>query len=217
MRIVSRTEWGANPRSLPTATMRLPATEVYLHHSVSTVTDYPIADMRSIERIGLTRFGQFSYSFVVHPHDGEIFEGCGLRRGAHTSQKNSTSFGICWAGNYEERAPKAQQIDATRWLINELTKQGHLVPGAPIRGHRDTGFATACPGQKLYAMLDVIRHPWQGDTTVPDDPNVHQAQAPIVAFEVTPSGEGYYIVTADGAIFAFGDAKYLGRVVAPTQ
>ena len=66
-------------------------------------------------------------------------------------------------------------------------------------------------------MLDVIRHPWQGDTTVPDDPNVHQAQAPNVAFEVTPSGHGYYEVTADGAIFAFGDATYLGRVRAPTS
>lgn len=53
---------------------------------------------------------------------------------------------------------------------------------------------------------------------MPDaDPNVHQAQAPIVAFEVTPSGNGYYVVTADGAVFAFGDAKYLGRVVTPTR
>ena len=218
MRIISREEWGADPRSLPSSAMRLPATEVFIHHSVSTVTDYPIADMRSIERIGITRFGQFSYSYVIHPHDGEILEGCGLQRGAHTSQKNSTSFGICWAGNYEDRQPKVQQLDATRWLIAELTRQGHLVPGAPIRGHRDTGFATACPGSKLYAMLDVIRHPWE--ETVPDDPNLPNLPdikwfLPIVGSDGVC--KGYYIVSSDGQLHAFGPgAPFYGRSEVPS-
>lgn len=212
--IIARSVWGAKPASLPRASMALPATGVFIHHSVTPVSPDPYADVRAIESIGLERFGQFSYSYVIHPRDGEVLEGCGLRRGAHTAGRNSTSFGICWAGNYEERSPKAQQIDATRRLIAELTRAGHLAVGAPVLGHRDV-FATACPGQKLYAVLDVIRHPWEGAPAMPDDPNVHQAQAPIVAFEVTPSGNGYYVVTADGAVFAFGDARYLGRVEAP--
>lgn len=212
-RIIPRHEWGANSRSLPAAAMRLPARTVFIHHSVTPVTPDPYLDMKTIERVGLDRFNQFSYSFVIHPRDGEILEGCGVKRGAHTAGRNSDSFGICWAGNYEERAPKAQQIDSTRWLINELGRQGLLAGGADILGHRDV-YATACPGSKLYAVLDVIRHPWEG--TVPDDdPNVHQAQAPIIAFEATPTGKGYWIVTADGAVFAFGDAAYLGRVRVP--
>jgi hypothetical protein len=195
--------------------MRLPATQVFIHHSVTAVTSMPFADMRAIESIGMQRFGQFPYSYCIHPQDGQILEGCGLLRGAHTAGRNSTSFGICWIGNYEERAPKVQQLDATRALIDRLTRDGHLAPGAAILGHRDV-YATACPGRRLYDMLDVIRHPWGG--TMPDaDPNVHQAQARIVAFEPTPTGNGYWVVTADGAIFAFGDAKYLGRVVAPTS
>jgi N-acetylmuramoyl-L-alanine amidase len=214
--IIARSVWGAKPASLPKIPMRLPATQVFIHHSVTAVTPDPYADMRMIEATGLQRFGQFSYNFCVHPRDGEVLEGCGLQRGAHTSRRNSTAFGICWIGNYEDRLPKAQQLDATRRLIHQLTRQGHLLPGADILGHRDV-MATACPGRKLYGMLDVIRHPWEGAPPVPDDPNVHQAQAPIVAFEVTPSGEGYYVVTADGAVFAFGDAKYLGRVKAPTS
>lgn len=213
MRIVLRHEWGASSRSLPATAMRLPASQVFIHHSVTGVTGDPYLDMRTIEKIGLERFNQFSYSYVVHPKDGTVMEGCGLKRGAHTARWNSTSFGICWVGNYDERNPTVQQLDATRWLISDLTKRGHLLPGADILGHLDV-FATACPGQKLYDVLDVIRHPWEG-TTVPDDPNVHQAQAPIVAFEATPTGNGYWIVTADGAVFAFGDAKYLGRVNAP--
>lgn len=214
--IIARSVWGASPGSLPTTPMRLPATQVFIHHSVTAVTPDPYTDMRVIEKVGLQRFGQFPYSFCVHPKDGEILEGCGLLRGAHTAQRNSTSFGICWIGNYEQRAPKVQQIDATRRLIHRLTADGHLLPGADILGHRDV-YKTACPGQGLYDLLDVIRHPWEG--TMPDtsDPNVHHAQAPVVALEVTPSGDGYWIVTADGAVFAFGDARYHGRVVAPSR
>lgn len=198
--------------------MALPATSVRIHHSVTSVTTSPVADVQTIERIGLQRFNQFSYSYVVHPHDGEIFEGCGLRRGAHTAGQNSTSFGICWIGNYDERVPKVQQLDATRWLIHHLTERGHLVPGASVLGHRDVQ-STACPGRRLYEMLDVIRHPWEVPT-VPDDSNappVHKAQAPIIAFEPTPTGNGYWIVTRDGAVFSFGDAKYHGRVEAPVS
>lgn len=195
--------------------MRLPATAVFIHHTVTDPTSDLYSDMRAIESIGMQRFGQFPYSYVVHPHDGEVLEGCGLMRGAHTKDRNSISFGIAWVGNYNERLPKVQQLDATRQLIHDLTKQGHLAPGAPISGHRDV-YATACPGSKLYGMLDVIRHPWEGTQPMPEE-NIPQAQARIVAFEVTPSGNGYYVVTADGAVFAFGDAKYLGRVAAPTQ
>lgn len=210
--IIARSVWGASPISLPRYEMRLPATQVFIHHSVTSVTADPYRDMRSVEAVGLDRFGQFPYSYCIHPHDGEVLEGCGLKRGAHTSRRNSTAFGICWIGNYDERAPKVQQIDTTRRLIDLLTRQGYLTPGADIQGHRDVA-STACPGRLVYDLLPVIRHPWEG--TMPDEPKVHQAQAPIVAFEATPTGNGYWIVTADGAVFAFGDAQYHGRVTAP--
>jgi hypothetical protein len=97
VRIVPRAEWGASSRSLPATAMRLPASQVFIHHSVTSVTPDPYLDMRTIEAVGISRFNQFSYSFVVHPHDGEIMEGCGLKRGAHTARWNSTSFGVCFA------------------------------------------------------------------------------------------------------------------------
>lgn len=151
--------------------MKLPATAVFIHHSVTPITNDPAADMRIIETIGLQRFGQFSYSYCVHPRDGEVLEGCGIRRGAHTSNRNSTSFGICWVGNYEERAPKVQQIDATRWLIAELKKEGHLAADATVFGHRDV-YSTACPGSKLYALLGDIRKPWVATTPQSSAPPV---------------------------------------------
>lgn len=209
-RIVTRAEWGAVKASLPSAKMKLPAGAIFLHHSVTPTTDDPIRDMRSIERIGLSRFNQFSYSYVIHPHDGEIFEGCGLRRGAHTAGRNSTSFGICWCGNYDERAPKVQQVEATRWLIRHLIDEGHLSPRAPIFGHRDVG-STACPGSKLYALLNAIRVPW-GGTMPADDPNRPNVNAPISGIAATPTGKGYWLVGMDGGVFAFGDAENFGNV-----
>jgi hypothetical protein len=38
----------------------------------------------------------------------------------------------------------------------------------------------------------------------------HHLNAPIVAIAATPSGQGYWLVAADGGIFAFGDAVFDG-------
>ena len=208
--IIARTVWGASPASLSPTRMRLPATQVFIHHSVTPVTDNLTADMRAIESVGLQRFGQFPYSYCVHPHDGEVLEGCGLQRGAHTAQRNSTSFGICWIGNYDERGPKIQQIEATRRLIHHLTAEGWLLPGADILGHRDVS-RTACPGQKVYDLLGPIRIPWEGPMPA-DDPNRQNSNAPITGIAATPTGNGYWLCAADGGVFAFGDAEFFGNV-----
>lgn len=39
-----------------------------------------------------------------------------------------------------------------------------------------------------------------------------QLSKPIVDAEVTPSGQGYWLMGADGGIFSFGDAPFKGRV-----
>lgn len=207
--IIARSVWGASSTSLPPASMSLPATAVYIHHSATPVTNNLYADMRHIERVGIQRFGYISYSYVIHPRDGEILEGAGIRRGAHTAQRNSTSFGICWAGDYNVRAAKVQQIEATRWLIDHLIDRGRLLPNAKIYGHRDVG-STACPGDNLYKMLPVLRVPWEGP--MPDDPNRPNVNAPIAGIAATPTGKGYWLVGMDGGVYAFGDAVYLGNV-----
>lgn len=207
MTIITRTQWGANPTSLPPVGMSLPASRVFIHHSVTAVSSDPLADQRVIERIGLQRFGQFSYSYNIHPRDGEILEGCGLRRGAHTAGQNSSSFGICWVGDYTHRVPKVQQLDATRWLIYELKRRGMLRADAMILGHRDTGFATACPGAKLHAMLTTLRKPWglPEEVTPMWDPPLQ-----VAAFLPYWAGSGGYMLLTDGGIGAVGDAPFRG-------
>ena len=45
-----------------------------------------------------------------------------------------------------------------------------------------------------------------------DDPNRINVNAPIVGMAATPTGKGYWLVAADGGIFAFGDAGFFGNV-----
>ena len=45
-----------------------------------------------------------------------------------------------------------------------------------------------------------------------DDPNRVNVNAPIVGMASTPTGRGYWLVAADGGVFAFGDAVMLGNV-----
>lgn len=225
MTIIARSVWGAKQASLPKDPMRLPASQLYVHHSVTDVTDDPYADMRTIERINMADYGHFAYSYVIHPKNGEILEGAGLRKGAHTKRSNSTSFGVCHVGNYQDRNPNVQQIESTRWLIGHLTDQGWLLPGADILGHRDLildgkPYATACPGNKLYAVLDMIRYPWE--ETMPDNPDLPNLPdikffIPIVNAQ-TGEARGYYIVSSDGQLHAFGPgAPFFGRSEVPSQ
>lgn len=222
MRIASRNEWGASPGSLPAKRMTLPATAVYLHHSVTQVSVHPAADMRAIESVGLARFGQFPYSFVVHP-DGTILEGCGTRVGAHTAGRNSTSFGICLIGNYQDRAVTVHQLDAVRWLVAHLIGTGKLKPGIyPTGGHRDVK-ATACPGDKAYRLLDVMRVPWtEHETPTPkepamaDDPSLPNIEGPLTLHILSDQAgncTGYAVFgTMTGEIHGHGPGwRYHGR------
>ena len=45
-----------------------------------------------------------------------------------------------------------------------------------------------------------------------DDPNRPNSNAPIVGGFATPTGQGYWLVAADGGVFAFGDARFMGNV-----
>lgn len=160
MTIVTRAEWGAVSEQARPA-MRLPAVAVWLHHSVTTPTWDPHADMRTIQQIGISRFGYLSYSYAVSPN-GTILEGQGTRVGAHTANQNSTSFGVVLIGNYQNLRVTDAQVDAVRWLVAHLIERKALKAGVyPTDGHRNApGAATACPGNWAMQRLPEMRVPW---------------------------------------------------------
>ena len=50
------------------------------------------------------------------------------------------------------------------------------------------------------------------EPTMPPD---HAAPAPPVGITATPSGNGYWILLANGDVYGFGDAQYLGKIHEP--
>lgn len=60
------------------------------------------------------------------------------------------------------------------------------------------------------AVVEGFRY--QGGPMPADDPNRLNVNAPIVGMAATPTGRGYWLVAADGGVFAFGDAEMLGNV-----
>lgn len=161
--IIPRSFWG--PRyddgDIP---LSGPALEVFVHHTVTATLSEnatqadEVAQMRSLEATGQTRFGHgISYNVLVFP-SGRAYQGVSFnRRGAHTDGRNSTTRSICFVGNFEEHQPTQAALETARSIYH--SGKGSLwVEDAPLYGHRDLK-ATACPGRHVYAQLPFLRTP----------------------------------------------------------
>lgn len=156
MKVVTRSEWGATAKLGPP--MTLPVSELWLHHSVTQLTDDPHADMKVIERIGVSRFGRFSYSWAYHAKARLLLEGAGNTVGAHTAGRNSTSLGLVLIGDYTNEILTDDGVADLRWAVQWLIAGNRLKPGVyPTGGHRDLK-ATACPGNNAYGRIADIQH-----------------------------------------------------------
>ncbi|MCM2579220.1 peptidoglycan recognition protein family protein [Streptomyces meridianus] len=184
--IVTRAGWGADeklrePGFRYTSTVKA----AFVHHSASgngySCSQAP-ALIRSIYRYHVKSNGwrDVGYNFFVDKC-GKIYEGRagGVVQpvmGAHTLGFNSNTMGIAVLGTFTSAAPPKAALDGvaklTAWKLGlfgrnpggttTLTsaggkyKAGTKVKMKVISGHRD-GFATECPGAKLYAKLGTIR------------------------------------------------------------
>lgn len=154
-RVIPRSEWGARaPRS--TSPLSSTSNGVFIHHTVGPSPDTlseSKAEMRNIQRFHMDSRGwnDIAYSFVVD-ENGNVFEGRGKGvAGAHTQGYNSTSYAICFMGNYETQQPTNAAIAAARWVRREYLRLGDK----PLRAHSQVN-STACPGRNLRARLGDI-------------------------------------------------------------
>jgi hypothetical protein len=163
---LTRQEW--MPAAPLVGVMTLPARGVFVHHSVTRQTEPAFSAVRTIERIGIARFGRMSYSAVGHRD--VLIEGAGDSIGAHTGgfaapgvSWNRVSYGYCFVGNYDNDQLTDKQISDfgrwCRWAVNT----GRLVPGFALRPHRDVK-STACPGRNvLFRWPDLVNAAHQED------------------------------------------------------
>ncbi len=186
-RIITRKGWGADERIREknfayTKTVKA----AFVHHSASG-NNYSCSQagsvLRSIYRYHVKSSGwrDFGYNFAVDKC-GNIYEGRagGVAKpvlGAHTRGFNANSTGIAVLGTYSRSNPPKAAVNAiarlTAWKLGlygadpsgttvltsgggNLYKKGTEVRLRVISGHRD-GFATDCPGSRLYGKLGTAR------------------------------------------------------------
>ncbi|MEV5136240.1 peptidoglycan-binding domain-containing protein [Streptomyces syringium] len=150
--IVSRSEWGAKPwDGTPDSVPLSRRTEFFIHydganHIAATGKAVPQAIDRQHHAQGWAGIG---YNFVVD-QNGQVFEGRGWAlQGAHCPNHNVSGIGVQIAIGGDQE-PSAKALSAARALYDEACrKTGRKLA---MKGHKD-GFATLCPGGKLYAWV----------------------------------------------------------------
>ncbi|MFJ5733631.1 N-acetylmuramoyl-L-alanine amidase [Streptomyces paradoxus] len=185
--IVTRRGWGANEGLRESGfryTKKVKA--AFVHHTASG-NNYRCSQVpsliRSIYRYHVKSMGwrDIGYNFLIDKC-GKIYEGRagGVAKpvlGAHTLGFNSNSMGIAVLGSYGATKPSKSAVEAvarlTAWKLglyrmnpkgktylksagSNLHRKGKKVRLNVISGHRD-GFATECPGRKLYGELGSAR------------------------------------------------------------
>lgn len=159
MKLVTRAQWGARPWREPSGSIRYagPRRGVKVHYLGTPYTSRRhsgcSAYVRSLQASHMDRNGwsDLGYSFVVCEH-GSVFEGRGLKRrnsaNGNTSL-NEAHYAVC-ALHGTNGQPGAALLDGLRDAIDYCRVNGPC--GSEIKGHRD-GYATACPGEPLYAWV----------------------------------------------------------------
>ncbi|MEU2669873.1 peptidoglycan recognition protein [Streptomyces sp. NPDC007164] len=186
-RIVTRKGWGADEKLRERKfvyTSKVKA--AFIHHS-ATGNNYKCSQapsvLRGIYRYHVKSSGwrDIGYNFAVDKC-GNIYEGRagGVTKavlGAHTLGFNTNSMGIAVLGTFTKSNPPAAAVNAvaklTAWKLglfganprgkvtlvsggSNKYKKGRKVKLNVISGHRD-GFATECPGARLYKKLGSAR------------------------------------------------------------
>lgn len=186
-RIITRKGWGADEKLREKNFGYTKSVKAaFVHHSASG-NNYRCSQagsvLRSIYRYHVKSSGwrDFGYNFAVDKC-GNIYEGRagGVAKpvmGAHTLGFNTNSTGIAVLGSFGSSKPPAAAVNAvarlTAWKLGlyganprgttylksgggNLYKKGRNVRLHVISGHRD-GFATECPGIRLYNKLGKAR------------------------------------------------------------
>ncbi|MFK0285590.1 peptidoglycan recognition protein [Streptomyces sp. NPDC090499] len=186
-RIVTRRGWGADESLREKGFVYTGKVKVAFVHHTDSGNGYRCSDapsvIRGIYRYHVVSMGwrDIGYNFLVDKC-GTVYEGraggvAKAVRGAHTLGFNNNSMGIAVIGTFGSHKPPAAAVTGiarlTAWKLGlfganpkgktylksgggNLYPKGKNVRLNVISGHRD-GYATDCPGAKLYAKLGSAR------------------------------------------------------------
>lgn len=152
-----RNEWGAKAPKKALQSMQLPVSAVFLHHTVTRVSDDSIGDMQRVTNYAA--YIDVPYNVVVHPN-GDIFTGRYLNGvpalGAHTGGHNARSLGLALIGNYVNSQPSEAAIASLAHVLNSWVAKGYITRTFTFKAHKDAPYATACAGTNLIDQMAKI-------------------------------------------------------------
>ena len=178
MKLVTRDQLGWPASAAPSQTSTKGVKVHYEGTAVSTrlLTDHDacIAEWKAIRKSHLANtkenYSDIAYNYGACPH-GYLLEGRGIgkRTGANGNQDlNKAHYAIVGlVGSEGLTEPTDAMLGAIRDGIELLRKHG---AGTEIKGHKD-GYATACPGPKLYAWVQKGAPRPGGTVTQPSQPS----------------------------------------------
>ncbi|MEV5236496.1 N-acetylmuramoyl-L-alanine amidase [Streptomyces pseudogriseolus] len=161
MKLVSRSQWGARAYRTPNGATPYGRARrgVKLHYLGTAYSDRPheqcAAYVRQLQAQHMDGNGwsDIGYSFVVCTH-GYVYEGRGLKRrnsANGSTTLNDQDYAVCLlVGSSGLTKPTDAQLNGARDAIEYCRKSGPA--GTWLGGHRD-GYATACPGDTVYAWV----------------------------------------------------------------
>ncbi|XP_049298984.1 peptidoglycan-recognition protein LC-like isoform X4 [Anopheles funestus] len=163
LRLVTRTEWLAQPPRGELTDLKLPVNLVIIAHTATegcTTQQACIALVQSIQRyhVNQTNYGDIGYNFLIGG-DAFVYEGRGwLKVGAHTKSYNAISQGIAFIGNYETiDRPTEQQMEQLEMLLRNGTEAGWLAQEYKLQGASQLK-TTISPGIMLMEKLRLLPH-----------------------------------------------------------
>ncbi|XP_049544135.1 peptidoglycan-recognition protein LC-like isoform X3 [Anopheles darlingi] len=162
LRLVTRTEWLAQPPREVLTDLKLPVNNVIIAHTATegcTTQQSCIARVQLIQNIHYNQgFGDIGYNFLVGG-DGKVYEGRGWnKQGAHTKGYNGISHGIAFIGNYETiDRPEDAQMEQLIRLLQNGTDTGKLDINYKLYGAQQLK-ATLSPGKFLMEKLTQLPH-----------------------------------------------------------
>jgi peptidoglycan hydrolase-like protein with peptidoglycan-binding domain len=148
--------WGARAPLAQLQSMNLPVSTIYLHHTVTSVTDDSSADARRVT--SYSSYIDVPYTIMVHPNGDVLqgrYKGSVPALGAHTKGQNAVSLGIALIGNYVGEIPTPEALESIARVIESFVEQGNVTPTFTLRSHSEV-YATACCGTNLKAQIASI-------------------------------------------------------------
>lgn len=170
--IYTRSQWRARSARRPAQVLNRRPDRIVVHHtatpnSTNYSTSHAASLSRAIQRHHMDRNGwddigqQLTISRGGYIMEGRnsVISALGQGRhvvGAHTANHNAHTIGIENEGTYTSTTPPGVLMNSLIELCAYLCAVYRLDPRRAIVGHRDYN-ATNCPGDRLYAMLPMLR------------------------------------------------------------